>query len=113
MDQKALSTRYTFEFYDGEKCEMSLAFILLKRLAGVNKNLYKRAQPILSNGTKDEFEVLTLLYTAYVCANMDEENLMSEDDFIVKCGSDRQAIFTAVENLMGPKKQTASGKPSN
>lgn len=113
MDKMALATRYTFEFYDGSTCEMTLAFIRLKMLSSKNKALYERCQKVMANGGKDEFDTLTVLYSAYVCANMDGENLMSEDEFIEKCGCDRQALMDALQALTNPKKQKASAGRSN
>lgn len=113
MDKMALATRYTFEFYDGSTCEMTLAFIRLKMLSSKNKALYERCQKVMANGGKDEFDTLTVLYSAYVCANMDGENLMSEDEFIEKCGCDRQALMDALQALTNPKKQKASADRSN
>ena len=113
MEKSALATRYTFEFYDGTTCEMTLAFILLKKLSSKNKTLYERCQKIMANGGKDEFDTLTVLYTAYVCANMDGENLLTEDEFIEKCGFDRQALMDALQALTTAKKQKASADRSN
>lgn len=113
MDKTALATGYTFEFYDGSTCEMTLAFILLKKLSSKNKTLYERCQKILANGAKDEFDMLTVLYTAYICANMDSETILTEDEFIEKCGFDRQAIILASRALTTAKKQKASASRSN
>ena len=114
MDKSALSTIYKFEFQDGETCDMTLSFIRLKKLSSKNKSLYDRQQKIMGNGGKDEFDMLTVLYAAYVCANMDsDEPLMSEDDFIEKCGSDRPALVEAMQALTNPKKRRASGDHSN
>lgn len=108
MSKEHLATRYTFEFCDGSTCEMTLAFIQLKRLSSKSKSLYDRCQKIMTNGGKDEFDILTVLYTAYVCANMNNEILLTEDEFIEKCGSDRQALSDAFIALTTPKKQKAS-----
>lgn len=113
MEKSALATRYNFEFYDGSTCEMTLAFILLKKLSSKNKTLYDRYNKIMANGGKDEFDTLTVLYAAYVCANIDSENLMSEDEFIEKCGCDRWALNDALQSLTNPKKRKASDSPSN
>lgn len=114
MDKTALSTKYTFEFYDGTTCQMTLAFIYLKRLSSKNRNLYERCQKVMAGGAKDEFDTLAVLYAAYVCANMDSgETLLTEDEFIEKCGFDRQAIMNALQAMTQPKKQKASEGRSN
>lgn len=113
MDKTALARTHTFEFDDGTTCEMTLTFIALKRLSSKNKALYDRCQKIMAHGGKDEFDTLTVVYTAYVCANMNDENLLSEDDFIEKCGSDRFALNDALQALTNPKKRRASEDHSN
>ena len=113
MDKTALSTKYEFEFYDGTTCEMTLAFILLKKLSAKNKELYKRCQKVMTNGAEDEFDMLTVLYAGYVCANMNGENLLTEDEFIEKCGCDRFAVVDAFNAMTNPKKRKASAVRSN
>lgn len=107
-DKNALCTGYTFEFEDGGTCQMSLNFIRLKRLSSKNKDLYKRQQNVMMHGGKDEFDTLTVLYSAYVCANIDSDDIMTEEEFIVRCGSDRVVINQALEALTNPKKRKAS-----
>ncbi len=114
MDKtKALSSKYKFEFEDGTTCEMTLTFVALKMLANKNKSLYERQQKIMSTGGKSEFDTLTVLYAAYVCANLNSESIMSEDEFIEKCGTDRFAINEALGALTNPKKRKASEAPSD
>lgn len=118
--EKPMNTKYVFEFEDGTTCEMTLAFYALLMLKGKNKSLYDRYNKTMngmSNKNKeyDELESLTILYTAYRCANINEpeENLMSETDFIIKCGSDRKAVGNAIQRLINPKKPQAFGNHSS
>lgn len=111
---KPMNTKYVFEFEDGSTCEMTLAFYALLMLKGKNKSLYDRYNKTYSGMADkkkdyDELESLTILYTAYRCANINEpeEKLMSEKDFIIKCGSDRKAIGRAMQRLLNPKKPQA------
>lgn len=113
MENKALATRYNFEFYDGTTCDMTLTFISLIKLKNKNKSLYDRYNKIMSKGGEDEFDTLTVLYAAYVCANIESDDLMSEDEFIEKCGCDRWALNDALQSLTNPKKRKASDSPSN
>ena len=108
MDKTALTGRYTFEFCDGTTCELSLAFIQLKRLSSKNPSLYKRYQSIINSKNPDELEMITVLYAAYICANFDAENLFTEDEFTEKCGTDRFAVRDAMEAMTNPKKRKAS-----
>ena len=113
MDKNALCNGYEFEFQDGDKCQMSLSFIRLKRLASKRKDLSDRYHNVMIKGTKSELDVLTVLYTAYVCANMERDDLMGEDDFIERCGDDHVIIFEAFDALTNPKKRKASGDHSS
>lgn len=113
MDKKALATTYTFEFYDGTTCEMTLAFIKLKMLSSKNKRVYTACQTVMTNGAKDELDMLSVLYAGYLCANMDAENILTEDEFIEKCGCDRFALADAFNAMTNPKKRKASADHSN
>lgn len=108
MSNMKLNTIYDFEFADGSKAELTLAFYKLYQLRSKNKTLYDRYNKIMSKnsngGTPDELETITVLYVAYVCANMDKGELMDEDTFMMLCGSDRKAVNDAVTHLLTPKK---------
>lgn len=103
---KKLNTVIDFEFYDGTTAKMTLTFYALYQLKGKNKGLYDRYTKIMSTKTSDELEMITILYTAYVCANLSEfETLMTEEEFMIMCGSDREALASAIGQLLKPKKQ--------
>lgn len=117
---KPMNTKYVFEFEDGTTCEMTLSFYVLYLLRAKNKSLYSRYNRTMSNMADakteyDELESLTILYTAYRCANINEpeENLLTEEEFIIKCGCDRVEVSKAVQMLTNPKKAKASVKPSS
>lgn len=113
MDKNVISTVYEFEFCDGTKTTMTLAFIKLKMLASKNKKLYDRYMKIMADGGKDEFDTLTVLYAAYVCAHLTDETIMTEDEFIEMCGTDRFALSEALKTMTNPKKRKASEDRSN
>ena len=111
---KPMNTKYIFEFEDGSTCEMTLAFYALLMLKGKNKNLYDRYNKTMNGMANkksdyDELDTLTILYAAYRCANINapEEELMTETEFIIKCGSDRNATGRAIKRLLNPKKPRA------
>ena len=113
MDKK-MNTTIDFEFYDGSTAKLTLFFYALYQLKEKNKSLYERCNRIMTKGTEDVLEMITMLYTAYCAANIDDyENLMSEEEFMFKCGSDIKAVAEAVKQLMSPKKQKASGNRSS
>lgn len=99
------NTYYEFPFEDGESVKMTLAFYFLYQLKNVNKGVYDRYNQIMTKGIKEEIEMITVLYAAYLCANIaDIHNCMSEEEFMIKCGSDRMAVRTAFEKLTRAKK---------
>ena len=108
METKKLNTTYDFELADGSVVELTLAFYKLYQLRSKNKALYERYNKIMSKNAKggdvDELDTIGVLYAAYVCANMEKDNLMDEEKFMMLCGSDRLAVNKAVEHLITPKK---------
>jgi hypothetical protein len=108
MKAKALNTTYDFEFYNGETVKMTLSFYNLYLLRGKDKKLYDKYSKIMTNGASDELEMITVLYAAYVCANLEETELLTEEEFMMMCGSDRKAVADAVKELTQPKKLTDS-----
>lgn len=108
METKKLNTTYDFELADGSIVELTLAFYKLYQLRSKNKALYERYNKIMSKNAKggdvDELDTISVLYTAYVCANDGKGELMAEETFMQLCGSDRVAVNKAVEHLITPKK---------
>ena len=105
---KNLNTFYEFEFEDGTTAKMTLSFYAIYQLKSRNSSLYNRymqAMNALGKNPVDELSTMTVLYTAYLCANVNEPNTMSEEDFIIKCGSDRVAVNRAAKALTQPKKR--------
>ena len=107
MDKK-LNTTYDFPAADGTTVKLTLSFYRLYQLRSKNKPLYERYNRIITrqsekNYVYDEIDNIEILYTAYCCANLDEENLLSEEDFMMLCGSDRKAVGNAIKALLTPK----------
>lgn len=104
--EKKYNTTIDFEFCDGTTAKMTLTFYALYQLKSKNKALYNRYNQAMNASAKggyDELEMMTILYAAYMCANANEENVLSEEEFIMKCGSDRVAVGNAVKQLTSPK----------
>lgn len=107
MDTRKLNTTYDFKFADGSVVQLTLSFYGLYQLRNNHKALYERYNKIMANSAKGNFEELDavmILYTAYVCANSKNENLMGEEEFVMLCGSDRKAVGNAVQALINAKK---------
>lgn len=108
MENKMLNTNYDFRLADGTTVPLTLNFYFLYQLRSKNKSLYDRYNKTLNNQAKkdyvyDELDNMTILYTAYCCANTGNENMLSEEDFLMLCGSNRQAVGDAIKALLAPK----------
>ena len=108
MENKMLNTHYNYPLADGTTVPMTLTFYALYQLKAKNESLYKRYNRVLSeqaskNYVYDELDNMTVLYTAYCCANINSENMMSEEDFLASCGSNRKAVGEAIKALLAPK----------
>lgn len=107
MDKKMLNTTYDYELADGTTVKMTLAFYKLLQLKNKNKSLYERYNKAMvkqAKGEYDELDNITLLYAAYVCENLEQSDLLSEEDFFMLCGSDREQVGKALQQLTNPKK---------
>lgn len=115
MDMKnlKLATSVEYEFYDGTKARCSAAIYLVMQLASRNKKLANQMIHVINNGTSDIFEGIDFLYGAYVCANMDEEELLPLEEFRMMCGADYAGIFQTVSALIDPKNKMASANRSS
>lgn len=109
----SLATMVEHELCDGTKVNCTIAMFRLKQLANVDRTLYDVVMNTLSKGTKDIFESVRFVYAAYVCANMGADNLITEDDFLIMCGSDYVGLNQTIEKLTNPKKHKVSGGRSN
>lgn len=106
MDKAIKNTMYEFKFEDGTTANLTLAFYALYQLKAKNKALYEEYNKIMTKGASEELDMITVLYAAYLCANIDDINgCMSFEQFLIKCGSSRFAIKDAMEYLVKPKKQ--------
>lgn len=112
VNKMMAATTVDHEFFDGTTVKCTLNMFRLKQLASKNKSLYATAMKVLSKGTEDIFESVRAVYAAYVCANMDSEELMSEEDFMLMCGSDYAGLSMTISALTNPKKRRVSGEPS-
>ena len=98
-----LNTTVAFKLADGTETELTLTFYALYMMKPKHKGLYERYNRIMANGVSEELEMITVLYTAYVCAHLNDENLMTEEEFMIGCGCNRKAVAEAVKNLTTPK----------
>lgn len=100
MDNRLNNTFVEFEFADGETTKLTLAFYLVYKLKVKNPKLYERYSKIMSKQRTDDLETIVVLYAAYLCAHIDDEDVMSEEEFMIRCGCDRVAASDAAYKLL-------------
>lgn len=116
MEKPKLNTVYELETNDGEKMKLTLAYRLLYKLRAKHRAEYDDYNRIMMKGAKDEFDNLTIIYTAYLCEQIDEtgdtEGAMGFDEFMDLMPIDRSEVVRAVGMLIAPKKTMASAELS-
>lgn len=101
-----LNTTTDFEFCDGTKTKLTLAFYYLLKLRSNHKELYDKYNRIMQDSNGKNFDILdmvTLCYVGYMCAHIDEEEVLTEEEFFMLCGSNMNNIGKAVKALVNPK----------
>lgn len=96
------NTCIDFKFEDGESVKMTLTFYAVYQLKNKNKKIYDEYNKVMAGGVKEELDLITILYAAYLCANLDTE-CMTYEEFLIKCGSGRRKVRETVAVLQSPK----------
>lgn len=99
-----LNTITEFEMADGSKVNMTLNYWALYQLKPKKTKTYDDYNKIMSRGVKEELDMTVILYTAYLCANLDRE-CMSYEEFLQNCPTNRAVIRATIGALTAPKKQ--------
>lgn len=113
---KKLNTTYDFTLADGTTVKLTLNFWYLYQLRSKHSGLYKRYTAIMQDTNQNNIDIVdmaTICYVAYVCANQNAENMLSEEEFYLLCGSDVESVGKAVKHLISPKKTKVSENRSN
>lgn len=105
MDDKKLNSVYDFELADGTVVQMTLRFYSLYQLKSKNKAAYEKYNKIMQKGPQEELENVTILYTAYLCANLANiDACMTELEFLQNMPDDREYMGKIMSALIAPKK---------
>ena len=102
------NTYVPYTLIDGTTIQLTLAFYLLKLLEGKNPDLAERYYKMTSKKDMRDTDIVTIMYTAYCCANLDNPELLDEETFMILLGSDRLSMRGLVNRLMGAKKKPDS-----
>ena len=107
------NTYIDFELEDGTTVRLTLAYILLLRNKNRDPEAYREYNRVMTKGPQDELDTLRLLHMAYICGLAEEEAPMGFMEFISLCSPDREYVNGTVNQLIRPKKATASGDLSS
>lgn len=102
----------TLELIDGKKINLTLNFRKLLNVRNNRKELYKRYNNAILDGMKDVFDVITILYTAYLCGLDDIETGMTEECFMEKVPPYVYELNRIARDLTTAKKPEASEEHS-
>ena len=100
------NTFLDLELEDGSKVQLTLNFSRLLQLKNKNKTIYDKYNKILCNGAKDAIEdTLTVIYVAYLCANIDQEEVLSFNRFAEIIPQNFGEMNNICQELITPKKK--------
>lgn len=109
----ALNTFIPFELETGETVNLTLTYRNLLKLKTKHRDQYAEYNKVMTKGAQDEFDNLTVVYTAYLCGliaeNGDTDGCMDYEEFLSVVTPDREYLMTTLAMLIAPKKATASG----
>lgn len=107
-----INTMKDFELGNGEHIKLTLNFKKLYQLKSSRKDIYDRYNRVQMSGTEDILDFALVLYTAYLCAQEDIGEAMTEEEFLDKLPPYQNVIVSAAIDLTIPKKTTASEEHS-
>lgn len=100
------NTYQELELENGQIVKLTLNFARLLKLKNEQPKLYDRFMKVLQNKNFDiVFDSLTVLYTGYLCANMSNESVLSEEEFMELVPFDLEVINVVAGQLIQSKKK--------
>lgn len=100
------NTYQELELENGETVKLTLNFARLLKIKNDQPKLYDKFMKVLQNKEFDiVFDSLTVLYTGYLCANINNESILSEDEFYENIPFDLEVINVVAGQLVQGKKK--------
>lgn len=102
-----MSTYIEFELQDKSKIKLTLNLKKLLLLKSKYRDIYNDANRIITKGAEDIFDMVKVIYAAYLCAFDSNTGLepMSYDTFMDVIPQNISDIATTVGSLIAPKKK--------
>jgi predicted HAD superfamily hydrolase len=100
------NTYQELELENGEIVKLTLNFARLLKIKSEQPKIYDRFMKVLQNKDFDiVFDSLTVLYTGYLCANMNNESVLSEEEFMELVPFDLEVINVIAGKLIQSSKK--------
>ena len=104
--KSAVSTTIPYKLVDGKVVHLRLAWANLKLLKTKKPELYEEFNRIFTKGAEDVFDYMRIIYTAYVCNNIDDcDSLMSNSAFVELIPENLSDMMLVATNLIKPSKK--------
>lgn len=116
MKAAAINSHRKFELSDGTTVALTLNNALLYQIHTERRDCYDKFNDFIFRGGKDYFQMVDVLYVAYLCGYLDEngglDGAMSDVDFMLALPADPNTIALETQWLTAPKKMRDSEAPS-
>lgn len=102
-----ISTELDFKLNNNEFIKLTLNFSLLLKIKAKYPEEYESFSKVVLYGDKKEmdfFELLTVIYVAYLCANLDNKEKYTKEEFISLVPFDVPLITLTQNKLLGYRK---------
>lgn len=100
------NTYQELELIDGQTIKMTLNFARLLKVKNDQPQIYDRFMKVLQNKDFDIIsDSLAVLYVGYLCANVSNESVMTEDEFVELMPFDLELINVKAGQLIQGKKK--------
>ncbi len=104
-----INTTIDFALTNGETVKLTLNFELLLKIKSKYPNEYDIFSKYVLFGEKsddlDFFDLIQVIYVAYLCANFEDEKIYSKEAFIKLVPFDMALIRRTQQELLGLKKK--------
>ena len=102
-----INTELEFKLNNNETVKLTLNFALLLKIKNKYPEEYESFNKVVLYGDKkdiDFFELLSVIYVAYLCANLDNKEKYTKEEFISLVPFDVQLITQTQNRLLGYRK---------
>lgn len=100
------NTYQELELENGKTVKLTLNFARLLKVKSEQPKVYENFMKVLQNQNFDiVFDSLAVLYAGYLCANMGDESVLSEEEFMELVPFDLEIINVLAGKLIQSKKK--------